>query len=115
MRSRVYLPAFGVYADELKGLHLRAHDRITVCERCKRTSCWEGALECRNAEGARSITISVAQARELRLEHPSFWVTLRRSHGYPLDFRKWETSQQRRRGPMHRRRRKQLAQRRIKP
>lgn len=47
--------------------------RVTVCAECLKACCWQGAFYCDNAYLAKTIEMTVADLRLLRLENPEFW------------------------------------------
>lgn len=48
-------------------------DRITVCDKCLKASCWQGIFMCDEARTAGTIIKTVAELRPLGLEHQDYW------------------------------------------
>jgi len=46
---------------------------VTVCSECKQASCWQGKFYCDKAKMAGTVELTVAQLREMALEHPDNW------------------------------------------
>jgi hypothetical protein len=46
---------------------------VTVCSACLRASCWQGKFMCDEAQTASTRQMPVAELRQLKLEHPSYW------------------------------------------
>jgi hypothetical protein len=47
---------------------------ITVCDNCLQATCWQGKFYCDKYQTAGTIDLPVRRLRELRLEHPSYWL-----------------------------------------
>lgn len=53
---------------------MKGPDRwVTVCDQCKRASCWRGTFMCDKARTAGTIDLPLPKLRELNLEHASYW------------------------------------------
>jgi hypothetical protein len=46
---------------------------VTVCAACLQASCWLGIFMCADAIGARTVTKTVAELRDLKREHHTYW------------------------------------------
>lgn len=46
---------------------------VTVCAACLQASCWLGIFMCEQARGAGTVEKTVAELRDLKREHPSYW------------------------------------------
>jgi hypothetical protein len=46
---------------------------ITVCDKCKRSSCWQGEYVCDDHKTAGTLQMTVEELLELDLEHPNYW------------------------------------------
>lgn len=53
-------------------------NEVMVCADCLTAQCWQGNLMCDTARTADVTTRTVAELRQLDLEHPSAWATLDR-------------------------------------
>lgn len=53
---------------------------VTVCSACKTSACWMGLSMCHSAIRAGTIDLTVAQLRQLGLEHPSYWIPAPAAH-----------------------------------
>lgn len=49
------------------------NDKITVCNKCKRASCWQGIFYCNDSTDAGTIEMTREELEKLNLEHPSYW------------------------------------------
>lgn len=47
--------------------------KITACDACKQASCWQGIFFCDKYQSAGTMELTVAELRQLDLEHPSYW------------------------------------------
>lgn len=47
--------------------------RIDVCDKCFRRSCWDGIAMCDEARNAGLVKKTVAQLRQLAVEHPDYY------------------------------------------
>lgn len=46
---------------------------VTVCDACLQATCWQGEFYCESYKTAGTVEKTVAELRELGLEHPSWW------------------------------------------
>jgi hypothetical protein len=54
--------------------HLKPDWTITVCDACHRSSCWQGEFYCEGYKTAGTKAITVAEARKLNVENPTWWL-----------------------------------------
>jgi hypothetical protein len=52
---------------------LKDTDKITVCDKCLQASCWQGIFMCDESREAGITEKTVAELRDLNLEHPDYW------------------------------------------
>jgi hypothetical protein len=69
-------------AADVQRYDLRDEDVITICSYCLRACCWAGIEYCSGAKIADTMDVTVARAKELAREHPSYWIALRKAEGY---------------------------------
>jgi len=50
-------------------------EKITVCDKCLKASCWQGLFMCDNARLAGTVQKTISELKELNLEHSSYWKT----------------------------------------
>jgi hypothetical protein len=50
-------------------------EKITVCDKCLRASCWQGLFMCDSSRLAGTVKKTVKELKEIDLEHPSYWKT----------------------------------------
>jgi len=50
-------------------------ERITVCNKCLRASCWQGVFMCDQARDAGVVAVSRDRLAQMALEHESYWKT----------------------------------------
>ncbi len=48
-------------------------DVITVCDNCLTASCWLGEFYCEQYKTAGTVEKTVAELKELNLEHSDYW------------------------------------------
>lgn len=48
-------------------------DKVLVCDKCFRACCWYGEFMCDDAQGAGLKVLTVADLRQLNLEHEEYW------------------------------------------
>jgi len=46
---------------------------VTVCDKCRRASCWYGEFMCEDSQWAGTIKIPVSVLRKEAREHPRYW------------------------------------------
>ncbi len=46
---------------------------VTVCDKCKRASCWQGVFYCDEARSAGTVDLPVSELRLMGLESPVYW------------------------------------------
>jgi hypothetical protein len=54
-------------------MSLQKDKKITVCDACFKASCWQGIWYCDDYKRAGTVEKTVAELRELGLEHKSYW------------------------------------------
>lgn len=54
--------------------HLQPDWTITVCSACNCSSCWQGEFYCERSNTAGTKEITVADARKLNRENPTWWL-----------------------------------------
>lgn len=47
--------------------------RVTICDRCRQASCWQGIFMCWDARGAGTITVTAEQLMDDPRDHPDYW------------------------------------------
>ena len=52
---------------------MKETDKVLVCDKCLRASCWYGEFMCDDAQGAGLKILTVAELRKLKREHRDFW------------------------------------------
>jgi len=48
-------------------------DKITVCSKCLRASCWLGLLSCDDSTSAGTVEMTREELEKLNLEPPVYW------------------------------------------
>lgn len=54
--------------------HLKDDWTITVCAACSRATCWQGEFYCEDYRTAGTKEITIAEARRLNRENPTYWL-----------------------------------------
>jgi len=49
--------------------------KITVCDKCLTSSCWQGLFMCDDSKFAGTVEKTIDELKELNLEHSSYWKT----------------------------------------
>lgn len=49
-------------------------EKVTVCSECHRAACWHGTFMCEESRNASTVEMTVAELRELKLEHENWWM-----------------------------------------
>ena len=52
---------------------MKGTDKILVCDKCLRASCWQGIFMCDDAQKAGTVEKTVDELCKLKLEFPSYW------------------------------------------
>lgn len=52
---------------------MKDNDKVTVCNKCLRASCWKGFFLCDEARSAGTKLKSVKELKKLNLENSSYW------------------------------------------
>lgn len=60
---------------------LGPQDLVSVCAACLQASCWLGVSYCDEYKTANVINKTVAELCDLYLEHPDYWVRIRKAEG----------------------------------
>lgn len=46
---------------------------VTVCDRCRQASCWQGIFMCDEAREAGTVDVPLSVLRAEAREHPDYW------------------------------------------